>query len=54
MIELLIVLIVVGAVLYVVKLLPIDQNFKTIITVVAVVATVIWLLRNYAPALGVG
>lgn len=54
MIQLLITLIIVGAVLYVVKLLPIDQTMKTVITVVAVVAVVIWLLRSYAPALGMG
>ena len=51
MIELLIVLIIIGALLYVAKLLPIDPTIKSIITVIAIVAVVIWLLRNYVPAL---
>lgn len=54
LIELLITLIIIGAVLYIVKLLPIDQTMKTVITVVAVVAVAIWLLRNFLPAAGLG
>lgn len=54
MIELLITLIVLGAVLYVVSLLPIDGTIKTIIYVVVIVAIVIWLLRTYGGHLGLG
>jgi hypothetical protein len=52
MIELLIVLLVLGAGLYVLELLPIDGTVKRIIQVVAVVAVVVWLLRMFAPSLG--
>ena len=51
LISLLIALIVIGAVLYVVGLLPIDATIKRIIQVVAIVALVIWLLKAFAPAL---
>lgn len=48
MIELLIMLIIVGAVLYLMRLLPIDETFKTIIYVIVVVFVLIYLLRNLA------
>lgn len=51
LVSLLIALIVIGAVLYIVSLLPIDATIKTIIKVVAVVALAVWLLRALAPAL---
>lgn len=51
LVSLLIALIVIGAVLYVVSLLPIDATIKRIIQVVAIVAIVIWLLQQFAPAL---
>ena len=51
MLELLIVLIVLGAGLYILQLLPIDGTIKRIIMVVAIVAVVIWLLRAFAPGL---
>lgn len=51
LIHLLIVLIVFGAVLYIVGLLPIDGTVKRIIQVVAIVALVIWLLRSYGGSL---
>jgi hypothetical protein len=47
MIELLIALIIVGAVLYVIRLLPLDEFIKQIIYVIAVVFVVIYLLRNF-------
>lgn len=50
----LIALIVVGAVVYVANLLPIDATFKRIIQVVAIIALVIWLLRAFMPAAGLG
>lgn len=46
MIELLIALIIVGAVLYVVSLLPINGTIKQIIYVVAIVLVAIYILRN--------
>lgn len=48
MIQLLIVLVIFGAVLFIVQHLPIDATVKLIIKVVAIVAAVVWLLRNYA------
>lgn len=45
LISLLILLIVLGAVLYIVTLLPIDATIKRIIQVVAVVVIAIYLLR---------
>lgn len=53
MISLLIALIILGALLYVLTLLPIDATIKRIIQVIAIVAVVIWLLRAFAPALAI-
>lgn len=52
LISLLIVLIIFGAVLYLVGLLPLDATVKRIIQVVAIVALVVWLLSRFAPMLG--
>ncbi|MCR4298239.1 MAG: hypothetical protein NUV75_05740 [Gallionella sp.] len=49
LVTLLVALIIVGAILYVVPMLPIDGTMKTIIKVVVIVAVLIWLLRNLAP-----
>lgn len=46
MIELLIALIIVGAILYLIQLVPIDATIKRIIQVIVIVAIIIWLLRN--------
>jgi hypothetical protein len=46
MIELLIALIIVGAILYILQLLPIDSTFKRIAYVIIVVFFVIYLLRH--------
>jgi hypothetical protein len=46
MIGLIIMLIIVGAALYLMRLLPIDQTMKTVITVVVIVAAVIYVLRH--------
>ncbi len=54
LIHLLIVLIVFGAVLYIVGLLPIDGTVKRIIQVIAIVALVVWLLMRFAPQIGLG
>jgi len=51
MISLLITLIIIGAVLYIVSILPLDGTIKTIINVVAIVVLVVWLLRMFAPSL---
>lgn len=46
MIELVIMLIILGAALYIISLLPIDGTVKQIIYVIIVVALVIYLLRT--------
>ncbi len=46
---LLIALIIVGALLYLVSILPIDGTIKTVIYVIAVVALAIYLIRNFLP-----
>lgn len=51
LITVLIALILFGAGLYLVQLLPIDGTVKRIIQVIAIVALVIWLLRTFAPVL---
>lgn len=51
LVPILIALILVGAVLYLIPLLPIDATIKRIIQVIVIVALVIWLLRAFAPAL---
>jgi len=48
MIELLIALIIIGAILYVIQLLPIDGVIKQVIYVVAIVIVLIYVLRNLA------
>lgn len=53
-VSILVVLIVVGAILYLADLLPIDATVKTIIRVIAIVAVLIWLLQAFVPALHVG
>ncbi len=49
LISLLIFLIVVGALLYVVSLLPIDAVIKKIIQIIAIVGIVIYLIREFLP-----
>lgn len=48
-ISVLVVLILAGAAIYVVNVLPIDATFKTIAKVVVIIAVVIWLLQGFAP-----
>ena len=45
-IEIIIVLLIVGAVLYLLPQVPIDETIKTVIKVVIVIAVIIWLLRT--------
>ncbi len=52
MIELIIALVVIGAALYLVKLIPMDPTIRTVLTVVVIVAVVIWILRSFGPAVG--
>lgn len=54
LVTVIIALILVGAVVYIANVLPIDNTVKTIIKVVAIVALVIWLLRGFAPSLNLG
>lgn len=54
LIELLIGLIIIGAVLYVVSLLPINGTVKQIIYVIAIVVLAIWLIRTFLPMAGLG
>lgn len=48
MIELLVLLIIVGAILYLVRLAPLDGFIKQIIYVIAVVILLVYVLRNLA------
>lgn len=54
MVQLLIIAIIVGAVVYVVRLLPIDATFKTIVTVIAVVVFAIYAIKLLVPMAGLG
>ena len=45
-IQIIVILIIVGAVLYVLPQIPIDATIKLIIKVIIIVAVVIWLLRT--------
>lgn len=51
LVTLLIVLIIVGAVLYLVQLLPLDGTIKTIIQVVVIVGVAIYVLRHFVGAI---
>lgn len=54
MLHLLIALIIIGALLYLLQLLPIDATFKIAIRVIAIVVVAIWLLKEFWPATGLG
>lgn len=49
LLQFIIICIVVGAVLYLAKLLPIDATFKTILTVIVIVVFAIYALRLLWP-----
>jgi hypothetical protein len=51
MLQILVALIVLGLLLYVVNLLPIDGTIKKIINAVAIVLVVIWILGLFFPAM---
>jgi len=46
LIQLLIILIIVGAALYLLQRVPIDATIKNIIYVVVIVGVIVWLLSN--------
>jgi hypothetical protein len=52
--ELLIALIIIGALLYALQLLHIDATIKRLIQIIAIVIIVIWLLREFWPHTGLG
>ncbi len=49
MIQIMVVLILLGLLLYIVNLLPIDATIKKIIVAVAIVFVVIWVLGFFVP-----
>jgi hypothetical protein len=54
MLKLFIALILIGALVYVIELLPIDATFKRIVQVIAIVVAVIWALKVLWPMAGLG
>lgn len=52
MIQLLIALVIIGAVLYLLQLVPIDARVKQVIYVIAIVFLVIWAIKMLLPAAG--
>jgi hypothetical protein len=48
MIELIIVLLIIGAALYLLRLVPIDATIRSVIYVVVIVGVLIYLLRHLA------
>lgn len=52
LLQVLVALVVFGAALYIVGLLPIDATIKRVIQVVAILALVIWVLRLLWPMMG--
>lgn len=51
MVELIILLVIVGAALYLIDLIPIDATIKRVIQVLVIVAVIIYALRLLAPML---
>ncbi len=49
MVQILVVLILLGLLLYIVNLLPLDATIKKIIQAVAIVLVVIWLIGWFVP-----
>ena len=54
MMELLIALIVFGAALYILQLLPIDATVKRVIQIIAIVILAVWALKLLLPMAGLG
>lgn len=53
-VSLVVALIIIGAVLYIVGLLPIDATIKRVIQVIAIVILAIWAIRALLPVAGLG
>lgn len=54
LLQFVIALIIVGALLYILRLLPIDATIKTVIQVLVIVFLVIWGLKILWPMAGIG
>ena len=54
LLEFIIVLVIVGALLYILQFVPIDATIKRIIQVVVIVFLVIWAIKILLPMAGVG
>lgn len=54
LIGLLVVLIIVGAVLYILSLVPIDATIKKIVYVLVILFVVLWLLQSFGLIGGMG
>ncbi len=52
LISLVITLIIVGAVLYVISLLPIDGTVKKIINIVVILVILLWILQMFVGGIG--
>lgn len=52
MIEFLIALVIIGAALYLLQLIPMDARIKTVVQVIAIVFVVIYAIRVLLPAAG--
>lgn len=53
LLEFIIALVIVGAVLYLLKLIPIDETVKSVIQVIVIVVLVIWAIKILLPMAGV-
>lgn len=51
MINLIIILLVVGLVLYLISLMPIDPTIKRVVTVLVLFVVILWVLQAFFPAL---
>ena len=54
LLQLIVALIVVGALLYLLQLVPIDATVKKVIQVIVIVFLVIWALKVFWPMAGLG
>lgn len=52
LVSILIALVIIGAVLYILQLLPIDGTIKRVIQVIAIVVVIVWALRVLLPMAG--
>lgn len=54
MLQFIILLVIVGAALYLLQLIPIDATIKRIIQVIVIVILVIWAIKLLLPMAGIG